>query len=105
MSSVVETLSAEDFAASGAGQSAQKGEWLGALTDFAETGNRFGIIRLVDEEGTPIPGARFSGRSASTIATALRAAAEHKNAPEAVAQIKVMSKKGNVYLLNEAVEA
>lgn len=101
--SVVETISAEDFAASGAGTSAQKGEWLQALQDFANTGERFGIIRLVDAEGNPIPGARFAGRKASTISTALRAAAEHKNAPEDVAQIKVMSKKGNVYLLNEAV--
>jgi len=103
--SVVETLSAEDFAASGAGQTAQKGEWLGALGDFAGTGNRFGIIRLVDDEGNPIQGARFAGRSASTIATALRAAADSKDAPEEVSKIKVMSKKGNVYLLNEAVEA
>lgn len=103
--SVVETLSAEDFAKSGAGQTAQKGEWLEALSGFAETGERFGIIRLVDDEGNPVPGARFAGRSASTIATALRAATEHKNAPDNVSKIKVMSKKGNVYLLNEAVEA
>lgn len=103
--SVFETISGDEFASSGAGQSAEKGEHLQILTNFAETGERYGIIRLVDEEGNAVPGARFAGRKASTIATALKQAANSKDAPESVAGVKVMSKKGNVYLMNEAVEA
>lgn len=103
--SVFESISAEDFAASGAGSTAEKGEGLRILTDFADTGERYGIIRLVDAEGAPLPGARFAGRKASTVATSLKQALNSKDAPESIAQVKVMSKKGNVYLLNEAVDA
>lgn len=97
---VFEPLSQEEWTEAGAGASAEKGEYLKILVGFNDSGQRYAVIRTDSEHN-----GRFAGRKASSISTALKNARDSKNAPEAVASIKVTSKKGNVYLENEAVAA
>lgn len=107
MSEVFETLSAEDWQATGAGTVAEKGEYARILKSFVDSGQRYARINTTADSG-----GRFAGRKASTIATALKNARDSKSAPEGVGEnIRISSKTAKdggpsfVYLENEAVEA
>jgi len=97
--SVFEVMDRDAWVESGAGQSAQKGEYAQILTDFLATGRRYAnISTAADGNG------RFAGKSASSISTALKGARDSKNAPEGADSIKVTSKSGVVFLENTSVE-
>lgn len=99
MSSVFETMDRDAWVEAGAGQSAQKGEYVGILNEFAASGQRYARILTAPESG-----GRFAGKQASSVTTALKNARDSKNAPDEVSKIKVSSKEGVIYLENEAVE-
>lgn len=95
--SVFETMTQEEWVESGAGQSAQKGEYASILADFLGTGQRFARISTAADGG-----GRFAGKKASSVSTALKQARDAKNAPDGTDAIKVSSKDGIVYLENQS---
>lgn len=99
MSNVFEALDQEAWQESGAGSTAEKGEYGRILKSFVEAGVRY--AKISTETG------KFAGRKASSIATALKQARDGKNAPEGVSDenVRITSKDGSVYLENQAVEA
>lgn len=98
--SVFETMSREEWVESGAGQSAQKGEYAQILTDFLGTGEQYARINTAAEGN-----GRFAGKQASSVSTALKNARDSKNAPEGADAIKISSKNGIVFLENTTVSA
>jgi len=92
---VFETLSEDEWKESGAGLSAEKGEYARILQSFVEAGAKHARI--------PTDSGRFSGKKASTITTALKNARDAKNAPDGLDVVEVSSKNGAVYLRNKSV--
>jgi hypothetical protein len=98
---VFEPLSAEEWQESGAGATAEKGEYGRILVAFVESGQRYAKISTAADAG-----GRFAGRKASSIGTALKNARDSKTAPDGVGEnIRITSKDGAVYLENEDVAA
>ena len=95
--SVFEVLSDEEWTESGAGATAEKGEYGRILAAFAASGQRY--AKISTEAG------RFAGRKASSITTALKNARDAKSAPDGLEGIRVSSKNNMVFLENSAVAA
>lgn len=99
--SMFETLDSEAWAEAGAPGTVSRGQYGQILVDFANAGVRYAKIGL--GEGTPL-----AGKSASTIATALKNARDSKNAPEGVGdniKISGREKLQAVFLENTDVAA
>ena len=92
---VFETLSEDEWKESGAGLSAEKGEYARILQSFVDAGAKHARI--------PTDSGRFAGKKASTITTALKNARDAKNAPDGLDVVVVSSKNGSVYLRNKSV--
>lgn len=90
----VEALSQEEWNEAGAA-STNRGAYRSVLESFANAGIRFARI----------PAEQLEGRKTASVVTALKQALDSKDAPDAFEHIKISSKKGAVYLLNEAVTA
>lgn len=97
--SMFETLSTDEWAEAGAPGTVSRGQYASILSDFAAAGVRYAKISLGD--GSPL-----AGKSASTIATALKNARDSKNAPEGVGEnIKISGREklNAVFLENTSV--
>jgi hypothetical protein len=97
--SMFETLSTDEWAEAGAPGTVSRGQYASILSDFAAAGVRYAKISLGD--GSPL-----AGKSASTIATALKNARDSKNAPDGVGdniKISGREKLNAVFLENTAV--
>lgn len=96
MSDVVfDTLTDDEWTESGAGNSAEKGEYKRILESFVGAGVKFARI--------PMDSGRFAGRKASSVTTSLKSARDGKDAPEGSGTVEIKSKKNAVYLHNTAV--
>jgi hypothetical protein len=72
-----------------------KGEYKSILQQIVDGGVR--AARIPTDRGP------FEGRKASTVKTGFENARKADDAPEEFKQLKVSSKKGNVYIVNQAV--
>jgi hypothetical protein len=72
-----------------------KGEYKSILQQIVDNGVR--AARIPTDRGP------FEGRKASTVKTGFENARKADDAPEEFKQLKVSSKKGNVYIVNTAV--
>jgi len=72
-----------------------KGEYKSILQQIVDNGVR--AARIPTDKG------HFEGRKASTVKTGFENARKADDAPESFKQLKVSSKKGNVYIVNQAV--
>jgi len=72
-----------------------KGEYKSILQQIVDNGVR--AARIPTDKG------HFEGRKASTVKTGFENARKADDAPEEFKQLKVSSKKGNVYIVNQAV--
>ena len=103
--SYFEPLSADEWKEQGGVGNTERGLYGTVLTEFANSGQRYAVISM--SRG------KFSGKKASSVATALKTTRDGKNAPENVGTIKVKSRaenaekgiEGAVFLENTAVEA
>lgn len=91
-----EPLSDEELSEALSSQRA-KGEYKSILQQIVDGG--VAAARIPTDRGP------FNGRKASTVKTGFENARKADDAPEAFKQLKVSSKKGNVYIVNQAVKA
>lgn len=91
-----EALSEEEVSEALSSQRA-KGEYKAILEQIVS--GKVRAARIPTDRGP------FSGRKASTVKTGFENARKSDDAPEAFKQLKVSSKKGNIYIVNGNVAA
>lgn len=89
-----ETLTDEELGEALSSQRS-KGEYKTILTQIVDNGVK--AARIPTDRGA------FEGRKASTVKTGFENARKADDAPESFKQLKVSSKKGTVYIVNQAV--
>jgi hypothetical protein len=95
MSSLFQTVERDAWRAAGGGAQAEKGLYVQLLTDFIETGERYGVI--------PTENGHFAGKKPASITTALKQARSNEKAPAGAKEVNVNSKGGVIFLENTAV--